>query len=130
MDDQNSMGALFQQLTDDTALLAKKEINLAKAELQEGFDDIKVAAGSVLFAAVVGMAGLGVTLMGLAYLLAETMDLWLATLIVGLLTLLLAGILAGTAKSKASVANLSPDRTARTIKSHTAAAKQKMTEET
>lgn len=130
MNDQNSMTALFRQLTEDTALLARKEINLAKAELKDGVEDVKVAAGSALLAAVVGMAGLGVTLMGLAYLLAESMDIWLATLIVGLLTLLIAGVLAGIARSKASVSNLSPDRTVRTIKSHTAAAQQKINEET
>ena len=66
-------------------------------------------------AVVVGLAGLGVTLMGVAYLLAEAMELWLATLIVGLVTLAAAYAMFAAGKKKLQSGSLSVDRTRRTM---------------
>src|SRR5215218_9386683 len=78
---------LIRQLTEQGAHLAQQQANLVQAEIRTGVNDMKAAGGAMAGAAVVGLAGLGVTLMGLAYLLGEAMDLWLATLIVGVVTL-------------------------------------------
>jgi uncharacterized membrane protein len=65
---------------------------------------------------VVGLAGLGVLLMGIAYLLGDAIDnLGLATLIVGIVTLVLAYALYRSGAAKMSATNLSPERTQRTL---------------
>ena len=67
-------------------------------------------------AAVVGIAGLGVVLMGLAYLLADAIDnLGLATLIVGAVALVLAYVMYRSAAAKMSATSLTPDRSQRTL---------------
>jgi hypothetical protein len=107
---------LLRQLTQQGSHLAEQQVALVKAEVREAADDVKAAVGSLLGAAVLGIAGLGVLLMGLAYLLADAIeDLGLATLIVGIVTLVIAGILYSGARKKMSAANLSPDRTRRTL---------------
>lgn len=107
---------LLKQLAGQGSHLAEQQLALIKAEIRESTTEIKGAAGSVAGAAVVGLAGLGVTLMGVAYLLGNAIDNTpLATLIVGLATLALAYVLYRTGANKMSTAHLSPDRTQRTL---------------
>ncbi len=84
--------------------------------MRESAADVKTAVGGLVGAAVVGIAGLGVVLMGLAYLLGDAIDnLGLATLIVGGATLVLAYVLYRGAANKMSATDLAPDRTQRTL---------------
>ena len=106
---------LIRQLTEQGAHLAQQQANLVQAEIRSGVNDMKAAAGAMAGAAVVGLAGLGVTLMGVAYLLAEAMELWLATLIVGLVTLGIAYATFAGGKKKLQSSSLSVDRTRRTV---------------
>jgi predicted lipid-binding transport protein (Tim44 family) len=107
---------LLRDLVNQGTHLADQQLSLIKAEVRESAADIKTAIGGLLGAAVVGIAGLGVLLMGLAYLLAGAIeDLGLATVIVGAVTLLLAFILYRVAASKMAAANLAPERTQRTL---------------
>ena len=107
---------LLKQLAGQGSHLAEQQLNLIKAEIREATTDLKMAAGGMAGAAVVGIAGLGVVLMGLAYLLGDAIDnLGLATLIVGLATLGLAFLLYKGAAKKMSAAHLAPDRTQRTL---------------
>jgi hypothetical protein len=106
---------LIRQLTEQGAHLAQQQANLVQAEIRSGVNDMKAAAGAMAGAAVVGLAGLGVTLMGVAYLLAEAMELWLATLIVGLVTLGIAYAMFAGGKKKLQSSSLSVDRTRRTV---------------
>lgn len=107
---------LLRDLVNQGTHLADQQLSLIKAEVRESATDIKTAIGGLLGAAVVGIAGLGVLLMGIAYLLAGAIeDLGLATVIVGAVTLLLAFILYRVAASKMAAANLAPERTQRTL---------------
>lgn len=106
---------LIRQLTEQGAHLAQQQANLVQAEIRSGVNDMKAAAGAMAGAAIVGLAGLGVTLMGVAYLLAEAMELWLATLIVGLVTLGIAYAMFAGGKKKLQSSSLSVDRTRRTV---------------
>jgi predicted lipid-binding transport protein (Tim44 family) len=107
---------LLRELVDQGTHLADQQLRLIKAEMRESASDLKVAIGGIVGAAVVGIAGLGVLLMGLAYLLAGAIDdLGLATVIVGAVTLLLAFILYRSAASKMAATELAPDRTQRTL---------------
>ena len=107
---------LVKELTSQGAHLAEQQLKLVKAEIRESATDMKTAVGSMAGAAVVGIAGLGVTLMGLAYLLGDAIEnLGLATLIVGIATLALACVLYRAGANKMSAAHLSPERTKRTL---------------
>lgn len=114
-DDSNVID-LVKQLTDQGAHLAQQQAALIQTEVQSSIDDLKMAIGGMAGAAVVGIAGLGVILMGIAFLLATALELWLATLIVGVATLVVAYLLYKAGAKKMSATNLTPDRTARTLK--------------
>jgi len=107
---------LLRDLVGQGTHLADQQLSLIKAEVRESAADVKTAVGGLVGAAVVGISGLGVVLMGFAYLLADAIDnLGLATLIVGAVTLVLAYILYRGAASKMNATHLAPDRTQRTL---------------
>ena len=107
---------LLKQLAGQGSHLAEQQLALIKAEIRESTGDLKAAVGAMAGAAVVGLAGLGVTLIGVAYLLGDAIDnMPLATLIVGLVTLGIAYLLYRAGATKLSATHLSPDRTQRTL---------------
>lgn len=108
--------SLLRELVGQGSHLAEQQISLMKAEVRESASDLKAAVGAMIGAAVVGIAGLGVLLMALAYLLAEAIeDLGMATLIVGVVTLIIAFVMYRVAASKMSATHLAPERTSRTL---------------
>lgn len=107
---------LLRDLVGQGTHLADQQLSLIKAEVRGSVADVKTAVGGLVGAAVVGISGLGVVLMGLAYLLADAIDnIGLATLIVGTATLVLAYILYRGAIGKMNATHLVPDRTQRTL---------------
>lgn len=126
-----NLADLIRQLTHQGSHLAEQQLNLVKAEVRESADQVKTAVGSMAGAAVVGIAGLGVTLMGLAYLLAQAINnLGVATLIVGVVTLIVAYLLYAAGSRKMRATNLAPDRTVRTLERMPDAATGNLTPET
>ena len=107
---------LLRDLVGQGSHLADQQLSLIKAEVRESAADVKTAVGGMIGAAVVGIAGLGVLLMGIAYLLAQQIhNLGVATLIVSAITLLLAFILYRSAAAKIRNSHFTPDRTQRTL---------------
>ncbi len=114
-DDENPVD-LLRQLTNQGAHLAQEEVSLMQAEVREAVNDLKKAIGAMAGAAIVGLAGLVVFLMALAYLLGDAIeDVGLGTLIVGIATLILGAILFFSGKKKIEASNLTPERTIRTV---------------
>jgi hypothetical protein len=112
----NDIASLLRQLIGQGSHLAEQQLALLKAEVRSSAANVKTAVGAIAVAAVVGIAGLGVLLMGLAYLLADAIDhLGLATLIVGVVTLIVAFILYRSALAKVGAAELAPERTQNTL---------------
>lgn len=107
---------LLKQLVGQGSHLAEQQLALIKAEVRESTGELKTAAGAMAGAAVVGLAGLGVLLMGVAFLLGDAIDnLGLATLIVGAATLLIAYLMYRGGAAKMRATQLSPERTQRTL---------------
>lgn len=107
---------LLGHLTSQSAHLAQQQVNLVQAEMRESVTDIQQSIASLLGAAVFGIAGLSVTLMGIAYVVGDAIgDRDLATLLVGIVTLVLALILYFVARGRMKTANLKPERTIDTI---------------
>ena len=113
-DDANVVD-LLSKLTSQGSHLAQQQVNLVQAELREGIDDLKIGIGSLVSAAVVGISGLGVVLMGLGVWLGDALENYqLGVIIVGLITLAIALFMSQAAKKKMSAANLKPERTIET----------------
>ena len=110
-----SIPELLGRLVDQGTHLAEKQAELVKAEVHSAIDDAKQAAGAMAGAAVLGIAGLGVLLMGLSFLLSEVMSLWLATLIVAASTLIGAYALYSSGQSKLRSTSMSAERSRRTL---------------
>lgn len=109
------IGDLVRRLADQGTHLAEKQAELVRAELQSSVSDIKQAGGALAGAAVVGMAGLGVTLMGVAFLVAQFIGLWPATLLVGIVALAASYAMYASARNKLQSQSMSIERTRRTI---------------
>lgn len=107
--------ALLGRLVDQGSHLAEKQAELVRAEVRASVTDLKEAAGAMAGAAVLGIAGLGVLLMGLSFLLGEVMSLWLATLVVAAATLIGAYALYSSGQDKLRSSSMSADRTRRTL---------------
>ena len=106
---------LLGRLTQEGAHLAEEQMHLLQAEVREAAHDVKQAVGAIAGAAVVGIAALGVLLMALSYLLGDAIDnTGLATLIVGVLAMIVAGILYAGARKKLRTTHLRPERTIHT----------------
>lgn len=115
--DDASIVDLLKRLTDQGSHLAQQQVALVKAEVSDSVGDVKAAIGAYAGAAVLGIGAVGVILMGLAYLLAENTELSLgaSTLLVGLVTALVAYLLFRGAAAKTSATHLTPDRSLRTL---------------
>jgi len=124
--DNTSIGALIRQLTREVPELFTKELALAKAELQESLTTLKAGVAAVAGAAVVLLAGLIILLMSAVYGLATIMELWLAALIVGGVTLIIGFIMLQSGKKQFEPAHLTPDRTLHAVQQDKDALKRKM----
>ena len=110
-----SIPDLVRRLTEQGSQLAEQQLRLVEAEVRSGFSDVKESAGAMAGAAVLGLTGIGVVLMGLAFLLGRAMPLWLATLIVGVAALAGAYAMFVAGQKKLQSTSLSVERTKRTL---------------
>lgn len=89
-DNEPSLGDIVVGLTDDLTTLVRKEVELAKAEVQQSVQDGAKAGAMVAAGGLLAYSGLLFILAAIAVLLGDWWDnYWLGALVVGLL----AGIL-------------------------------------
>jgi len=122
-----SIAELTRQLSDQTSALARKEIELAKAEMAVKANRIGVGAGAFGVAGVVALFAVGALTATLILALATAMDGWLAALIVTLLYAAVAGVLAlaGRRKVEAGTPPV-PERAMESSKQDVETAKQRV----
>jgi uncharacterized membrane protein YqjE len=87
-------GELVKDLSEQTSILIRKELDLAKAELTEKGKAAGVGAAMFGGAGVVGLLALGALTACIVLLLAEAMDAWVAALIVTAVYAVIAGAVA------------------------------------
>ena len=92
--DQQSLGELTKQLSEQTTTLARMEVELAKAELQQKGKQIGIGAGAFGGAGLFGFYAFGALTATLILALTEAVDPWLAALIVTVAYAAIAGVLA------------------------------------
>jgi hypothetical protein len=112
-----STGELVKLLSEQTSMLVRKELELAKSEFAEKGKTAGVGAGMVGGAGVVGLLALGALTACLILLLAEGMDAWVAALIVTAVYGAIAGILALLGRDRVKEAMPpAPEQTVESVK--------------
>ncbi len=113
--EEQPLGELFSELSGNLQNLMRKEVELAKLEATEQAKRAGKAGAMFAATAVFGFIGLLLLFFAAAWGLAAVIPDGLAFLVVGIVTLAIAGALAGSAKKKA--AQISPPKqTVQTIK--------------
>jgi uncharacterized membrane protein YqjE len=95
-----SIADLMRRLSEQTTELVRKEIELAKAELQVKGKKAGMGAGMFGGTGVLGLYALGALTACAILALATAVDAWLAALIVAVVYGAIAGVLALTGKNK------------------------------
>jgi hypothetical protein len=98
--DERSLAELTKQLTEQAATLARKEVELAKAEMTIKAKRLGMGAGAFGAAGVIGLLALGALTATLILALATALAAWLAALIVTVVYAAIAGALALVGKSR------------------------------
>ena len=112
-----SMGELVQRLANETSLLVRKEVELAKAEMTEKGKKAGIGAGIFGGAGLIGLLALGALTACFILALATFMPDWLAALIVAVVYAAIAGVLALQGREKVKEATPPvPEQTVETVK--------------
>ena len=98
------VGELVGQLTEQVSLLVRDELALAQAELKAKGKAAGLGAGLFGGAGLVAAYGLGVLIAAAVLGLAVAVDAWLAALIVGVVVLAVAGVMALVGKKQVTKA--------------------------
>jgi hypothetical protein len=104
MEAERSVGDLTRDLSEQTAVLVRKELALATAEMKEKATHAGVGAGLFGGAAIISLLAGGALVATAILGLAELVDAWLAALIVTVLLFAIAGIAALIGKREVSSA--------------------------
>ena len=113
---ERPIGDLLKQLSEDTAKLVRKEVELARAEVTEKGKQAGIGAGMFGGAGVAGLMALGALTACLIALLATGMKVWIAALIVTVLWTAIAGVLALLGRNRVQEATPPAEQTVETIK--------------
>jgi uncharacterized membrane protein YqjE len=113
---ERSVGDLLKQLSQETATLARKEVELARAEITQNAKQACLGAGMFGGAGVAGLLALGSLTACLIALLATAMEVWIAALIVTVLWSVIAGVLALIGRNKVQEATPPAEQTVDSIK--------------
>ena len=104
------LGELFGRVTADVLDLVRGEVRLARAELDQKLHRVIMAAIWLIGGALLAFAGLVVILQGVAAALALVLPTWAASLIVGVLIVVVGALFARSGLSMLSLKTLTPDR--------------------
>jgi membrane protein len=98
--EQQSIGELVKQLSEQTSTLARKEVELAKTEMALKGKRLGMGAGAFGAAGVIGLFAFGALTATIILLIATAIEPWIAALIVAVAYAAVAGVLALTGKKK------------------------------
>ena len=123
---QRSVPEILEDIASNLTQIVQAEFRLAKSEMKGGAE--KVAGPGATLGAGVALAfyGLGFLLLAAVYALSLVMAGWLATLIVGGVLAVAAGVLISAGGTKLKRVNLTPDKTIRTLEEDVRWAKQQI----
>lgn len=106
-----NLGPLLSSVAQDVQDLVRGELRLARAELDQKLHRLIIAVVFLLGGALVAFAGLVVALQGIAAALALALPVWAASLIVGLVIVVVGGLFALSGLRMISLKALVPNHT-------------------
>ncbi len=121
-----SIGELFSEVAQESSLLIRQEIALAKVELAEKAARIGRNIGFLVLGGAVAYAALLALLAALIILLANVMAWWIAALLVAVLVGIAAAVLISKALTELKNTSIAPRQTAETLKEDAQWVKQQM----
>ncbi len=110
-----SFRELVGGVAEDARDLVRGEVALARAEMEQKVDRLTAGVISLFGAMMLAYVGLIIVLIAAAQALARVMPDWAASLIVGVVVLLIGTILAGAARKALSPSGMVPGRTMRSV---------------
>jgi uncharacterized membrane protein YqjE len=126
-DGDPSLGDLVMGLTDDLTTLVRKEVELAKAELQENIQQGAKAGGMVGAGGMVAYAGLLFILAAIAIVLGQWWNnYWLGAAVTGLVTGLIGWFILNNGLNQLKQVSLVPHKTISSLESDAKMAKEKL----
>jgi uncharacterized membrane protein YqjE len=121
-----SIGQLFSELANETTLLIRQEIALAKVELTEKANRVGRNIGFLVLGGAVAYAALLALLAAVIILLANVMPWWAAALVVAVVVGIVAAVLVSKALASLKKTEIAPRQTVETLKEDAQWAKQQM----
>jgi uncharacterized membrane protein YqjE len=123
---QRSVAQILEDIASNLTQLVQGEFRLAKSELREGAEKVAVPGATLGAGVVLAFYGLGFLLLATVYALSLVMAGWLATLIVGGVLTVAAGILIIAGATKLKRVSLTPYKTIQTLEEDVQWAKQQI----
>src|SRR3954468_6570016 len=121
-----SIGQLFSELANETTLLIRQEIALAKVELTEKANRVGRNIGFLVLGGAVAYAALLALLAAAIILLANVMPWWAAALVVAVAVGIVAAVLVSKALASLKKTDVTPRQTVETLKEDARWAKGQM----
>ena len=121
-----SIGELFSELANETGLLIRQEIALAKVELSQKATRVGRNVGYLVLGGAVAYAALLALLAAIIILLANFMSAWIAALIVAVVIGIIGAVLISKALADLKKTDVAPRQTVETLKEDAQWAKQQM----
>jgi hypothetical protein len=119
MDHRNErpLSELVRDLMTQVSNMVRHEMGLVRAEMSEKASVAGSGVGMLGGALALGIPAIAILLLSAVAALSETMDVWLAALIVGAIAAIVAAIMAAKGKANLKARNLAPDRTMESLRS-------------
>lgn len=124
--EDRSLGELFGELSRETSTLMRQEFALAKAEVRQKATKAGKHVGYVAAGGALAYAALLVLLFAVVALISLALPVWVAALIVGALTGIIAGMLVSRGLKGLKEIDPVPERTVETLKEDVEWAKQQV----
>ncbi len=121
-----SIGELFSELANETGLLIRQEIELAKVELTHKVTRVGRDVGFLVVGGAVAYAALLALLSAVIILLANYMPSWASALVVAVLVGIIAAVLILKALADLKKTDITPRQTVETLKEDAQWAKQQI----
>ena len=117
---------MFGELANDTGLLIRQEIALAKVELTQKITSVGINVGFLLLGGAVAYAALLALLAAIVIALANIVAWWAAALIVAVVVGIIAAVLVTRALASLKKTTITPKQTVETLKEDAQWAKQQV----
>jgi uncharacterized membrane protein len=122
-----SLRELVGGVAEDARDLVRGEVALARAEVEQKVDRITAGVISLFGAMLLAYAGLVIVLMAAAQALARVIPDWAASLVIGVIVLMIGTLLVVSARKALAPTGMIPDRTVRNVEADARVIKESAT---